>query len=113
MHFRTALGRLRLIGFAEGISWVLLLGAMAYRYFTGVHTGVRITGSIHGGLFLLYFGAVVNAWVVRKWPIVRGVVAGLVSLPPFATFVFDRSLKREQEEAERKPTPEPVVAHTD
>jgi integral membrane protein len=101
MHVRTALGRLRLIGFAEGVSWILLLGAMAYRYFTGVHTGVRVTGSIHGGLFLLYCGAVVNAWVVRKWPFGRAVVAGLVALPPFATFVFDRSLKREQDETER------------
>lgn len=101
MHFRTALGRLRLIGFTEGVSWVLLLGAMAYRYFTGVHTGVRVTGSIHGGLFLLYCAAVVNAWVVRKWPVGRAVVAGLVSLPPIATFIFDRSLKREQEKAER------------
>jgi integral membrane protein len=108
MHFRTALGRLRLIGFAEGVSWLLLLSAMAYRYFTGVHTGVTVAGSLHGGLFLLYCLAVVNAWVVRKWPFGRAVVAGLVSLPPFATFVFDHSLKREQAEAER-PAGEPVA----
>jgi integral membrane protein len=97
VNFQTALGRLRLVGFAEGVSWILLLGAMAYRYFTGVHTGVRITGSIHGGLFLLYCVAVVNAWRSQKWPLGRAVLAGLVSLLPFATFIFDRSLKREQE----------------
>lgn len=105
MHFRTALGRLRLLGIAEGVSWLLLLSAMAYRYFTGVHTGVTIAGSLHGGLFVLYCLAVVNTWWARKWSVGRAVLAGLVSLPPFATFVFDRSLKREQETAERETRP--------
>lgn len=97
MNFQTALGRLRIMGLVEGVSWLLLLGAMGYRYFTGVHTGVRITGSIHGGLWVLYCLAVLNVWVVRKWSFGRALVAWLMSIPPIATFLFDRSLKREQE----------------
>lgn len=116
MNFKTALGRLRLMGLMEGISWACLLVAMLLKYFPGetganhpdhgvtttdqVHavgkTAVTIVGSIHGGLFMLYLLAVVNAWIDRKWGFGRAFLAALASFPPFGTFVFDGTLKREQ-----------------
>jgi integral membrane protein len=100
VNFQTALGRLRLIGLIEGTSAVLLFFvAMPLKYFANTPEAVRIVGSIHGGLWVLYCLAVLNVWVVRKWSFGRAFVAWLVSIPPIATFLFDRSLKREQEES--------------
>jgi integral membrane protein len=115
VNFRTALSRLRVMGFCEGISWAFLLTAMFFKYGPGLSdethdTGkmaVRIVGSIHGGLFLLYLLAVVNAWIERKWGFGRAFLAGLVSIPPFGTFVFDGSLRHEQLAASTAAAPLP------
>jgi len=105
VNFSTALGRLRIMGLLEGISWAFLLTAMFLKYGPGLSDdthahgklAVTIVGSIHGGLFVIYLIAVINAWIVRKWPFSRAWLAGLASLPPFGTFLFDVSLKREQQ----------------
>jgi integral membrane protein len=60
---------------------------------------VTVVGSAHGLLWVTYLLAVLNVWRARKWPFGRAVVAGLVSIPPIATFIFDRYLKREQIES--------------
>ncbi len=110
MHFRTALGRLRLIGLIEGTSAVLLFFvAMPLKHLAKQDWAVTVVGSVHGGLWVLYCLAVLNVWVVRKWSVGRAVVAGLVSLPPIATFLFDRSLKREQERSEGTPATREAV----
>jgi integral membrane protein len=100
LNFRTALARLRLIGFIEGTSAVLLFCvAMPWKYLIDEPTGKHVVyavGMTHGILWTLYIAAVLNAAIVRKWGIGRVVVAGLASIPPFATFIFDRSLRREQ-----------------
>ena len=47
----------RIIALAEGISFLtLLFVAMPMKYFMGMPEVVRVVGSIHGGLFLLYVG---------------------------------------------------------
>jgi integral membrane protein len=99
LNFRTALARLRLIGFIEGTSAVLFCVAMPWKYLIDEPTGKHVVyavGMTHGILWTLYIAAVLNAAIVRKWGIGRVVVAGLASIPPFATFIFDRSLRREQ-----------------
>lgn len=98
MNFSTPLARLRLIGLIEGISCVLLFFvAMPLKYLANIPEAVLFVGSAHGGLWVLYLLAVVNVWRSRKWSLDRAVLAGLVSIPPLATFLFDRSLKREQD----------------
>lgn len=103
MKFRTALGRLRIIGLIEGISAVLLFCvAMPWKYFIDEATGkpvVTAVGSAHGFLWMVYLLAVLNAWIARKWGLGRAFVAGAVSIPPFGTLIFDRWLKREQDAA--------------
>ena len=47
----------RMIALAEGISFLTLLFiAMPMKYFMGMPEVVRVVGSIHGVLFLLYVG---------------------------------------------------------
>jgi integral membrane protein len=101
LNFRTALARLRLVGFIEGISALLLFCvAMPWKYLVDFQSGtpvVTAVGTAHGFLWTVYIAAVLNAWIVQKWGIGRVLIAGLASIPPFATFIFDRSLKQEQD----------------
>ena len=56
--FKTSLGRLRVIGWWEGLSFLLLLGiAMPLKYWFGRPEYVRVLGMAHGALFLLYVAA--------------------------------------------------------
>jgi hypothetical protein len=46
---------LRKISLAEGISYLLLLGiAMPLKYWAGLPLAVKIVGSIHGALFVVF-----------------------------------------------------------
>ena len=97
MNFATPLARLRLIGLIEGTSCVLLFFvAMPLKYLADQDWAVKVVGATHGGLWVLYMLAVANAWSARKWPPARAALAAAVSIPPIATFLFDRSLRREQ-----------------
>ncbi len=102
MNFSTALGRLRIIGLIEGVSaWLLFFVAMPWKYAihepTGKHV-VYFVGMAHGLLWMIYMVSMLNAWFVQKWGIGRAFIAAFVSIPPFGTFIFDRWLKREQDE---------------
>lgn len=100
----TPLARLRLVGLLEGLSFLLLLGvAMPLKYVWGQPQAVRVVGSLHGLLFVVYAFAVLHAWIARRWPIDRAIVAMIAAVVPFGTFVFDRSLRREEAEAARGP----------
>lgn len=51
----TPIGRLRTMGFIEGMSLLILLFiAMPLKYWAGLPLAVTIVGSVHGGLFILY-----------------------------------------------------------
>lgn len=53
--FNTNISRLRLAGFLEGLSLILLMGfAMPMKYIWGDPSFVRMIGSIHGALFVLF-----------------------------------------------------------
>ena len=96
VHHVTTLRQLRLVAFLEGSSFVLLLFvAMPLKYLAGYPLAVRIAGSIHGALFLLFLVALYRAAGDRAWPVRRSINAFVASLLPFGTFVFDASLRRE------------------
>jgi integral membrane protein len=93
----SAIGRLRLIGYAEGISLIVLLCiAMPLKYFAGKPEAVRVIGWIHGFLFVLFVLAAFVVYIKKKWPIKRFIVACLAAFLPLGTFVFDAQLKKEQ-----------------
>lgn len=93
---RNPIQDLRIIGFAEGMSFLILLFvAMPLKYGAGMPLPVRIVGTLHGILFILYTVAALRAAWSRKWPFLRLVEALIASLYPFGTFVFDRKLRAE------------------
>lgn len=92
----NALNSLRLCGFLEGLSFLaLLFVAMPLKYWFGMPLAVRIVGSLHGGLFVLFVAVLVYVASERRWPLQRSALAFGASLLPFGTFFLDRALKRE------------------
>ncbi|WP_289137644.1 DUF3817 domain-containing protein [uncultured Brevibacillus sp.] len=93
----TPLGRFRVIGILEGISYLVLLGiAMPLKYFLDVPAAVKIVGALHGLLFVLYILALVHVTLKNRWSIIRVIGAFIASLLPFGNFVLDARLKKEQ-----------------
>jgi integral membrane protein len=90
------LRQFRWVAFLEGLSFVLLLFvAMPLKYWANLPLAVRVVGSVHGLLFVVFVAALFRAAVERSWPLRRWVLAFFSSVVPFGTFFFDRSLKRE------------------
>ena len=87
----------RKTAFAEGISFLVLLGiAMPLKYFADMPLAVRIVGSVHGALFVAF---IILAWEVKGtydkklgWML----KAFISSIIPFGTFVLDREWKKEE-----------------
>lgn len=94
---KTPIGRLRLAGFIEGISYLLLLFvAMPLKYFANMPQAVKIVGWIHGALFIWFVVALLNVMATSKWKILKSLLAFISSLIPFGTFVLDASLRKEE-----------------
>ena len=93
--FKTTIGRLRIIGFIEGVSFIVLLFiAMPLKYIWQMPEMVKQVGMMHGLLFVLYVMAVVFAKVEKEWSLGKMGVALLVSFIPFGTFWADTKLFR-------------------
>jgi len=90
---------LRIVGIAEGISFLVLLCiAMPLKYFAGIPEVVKYVGWAHGLLFILYIIAVFLAIKPMRWGGLSVLIALVASLIPLGTFVLDRSLKRREKE---------------
>jgi integral membrane protein len=85
-HFRT-------LGFIEAISLlVLLFIAMPLKYLAGIPEAVRIVGSVHGALFVLYVAAATMLAERISWSMKKLVLACVISSIPFGPFIFDKVL---------------------
>lgn len=92
----TSLGRLRLVGWLEGLSFLLLLGvAMPLKYLAGQPEWVRVVGMAHGVLFLAYGAAAVQAALENGWALRRILLLVVASLVPFGTFYADAKWLRQ------------------
>jgi integral membrane protein len=88
---KTSLGRLRIITFAEGLSYlVLLFVAMPLKYLAGYPSAVRSFGMIHGVLFIIFMLYVVICFLKYKWSISMAAIIFAASLIPFANFYIDK-----------------------
>lgn len=98
MHrWKTALGRLRFIGWWEGLSFlVLILVAMPLKYLAAEPGAVRVVGMAHGVLFLLYVLAAIQAAVEYRWSWKRTALVLVASLLPAGPFVLDAKLLRHE-----------------
>lgn len=93
LSLKSALGRLRLTGYAEGISFLLLLGiAMPLKYLADWPLAVRVVGMAHGILFLLYVWLVIQTAMDLRWEWRRIALALIASLLPAGPFIFDRRI---------------------
>lgn len=92
----TNIGRLRIIGFGEAISWILLLGlAMPLKYIWHQPLAVKYVGWIHGLLFIAYITMSIVVKEEKKWTYKKLFTAFIAAFIPFGTFVFDTTLKKE------------------
>jgi integral membrane protein len=86
---------LRIIGLIEGVSFMfLLLIAMPLKYYFDLPMAVKVTGWIHGVLFMLYIAAVLFAIKAMAWNWFSVLVALAASIIPIGTFMLDNSLKK-------------------
>lgn len=93
----------RKIGFAEGVSFlVLLFIAMPLKYLAGIPMAVTIAGSIHGLLFITFIILAYqvkesfkknNSWLFK---------ALLASVIPFGTFVMDKEWRKDKSQVTTK-----------
>lgn len=95
-YSNTSLGRFRLVAISEGISYMLLLFiAMPLKYMADIPEAVKYTGWVHGILFMVYILALISVKVERNWSFSKTALAFVISLVPFAAFIFDKSLRKE------------------
>lgn len=111
---RDFLRLLRRLGFAEGISTLVLFGvAMPLKYVWDMPLAVTIVGSLHGALFI---ALVATLWIaVDRVPIgwKLAIVGAIAAVVPFGPFFVDRRLARVAAGAERRdraPVSVPVSA---
>lgn len=94
---RTQMGRLRLLAFVEGVSFLILLFVtMPLKYAFDMPGPNKVFGMVHGLLFVLYVLAVVQAKIERDWTIKKTLLALVASVIPFGTFWADVKLFREE-----------------
>ena len=87
----------RMIALAEGSSFLTLLFiAMPMKYFIGIPEVVRVVGSIHGGLFVLYVGLLALLHVRQRWSFMFSLYALVASIIPFGTFMLDKHLREKE-----------------
>jgi integral membrane protein len=92
---QTALGRLRITGFAEAVSWLLLLFvAMPLKYIWHNPLPVKYVGWAHGLLFIAYIVQLLSVGADKRWPIKKTAPGFLAAFLPFGTLVFDKQLKK-------------------
>ncbi|MCF0072781.1 DUF3817 domain-containing protein [Dyadobacter sp. CY261] len=96
---KTPIGRLRILGFLEGISLIVLVFiAVPLKYWGGQPALVKLIGPIHGLLFTLFVLTTLSAGVTYRWKFSETSWKVLIAcIVPFGTFYVDRYiLAREQ-----------------
>jgi len=94
---KTALGRLRIIAFLEGCSYLLLGFTMILKYKFSMPLPNYIVGLAHGILFVLYVGLLIQVSWIHRWTLLKIFWAFVASLIPFGTFFADKVLFREED----------------
>jgi integral membrane protein len=93
---------LRKIALIEAVSYLVLLGiAVPLKYLADMPLAVRIVGSVHGLLFVIFCVALAQTMLVARWPMGRGALVFVASLIPVATFVIDPKMKGYIEEFQK------------
>jgi integral membrane protein len=91
---KTNIGRLRIIGFLEGISLILLIFiAVPVKYYTGDPAMVKMLGPIHGALFILFVFNTLSVGIAYKWQFKTTTWKVLLAcIIPLGTFYIDHKI---------------------
>ncbi len=94
---KTPLGRFRLIGILEGISFLALMGiGMPLKYALDLPEPNKWIGWAHGALFMAYVAALISVWGAERWSLRRAALAFGASLVPAGPFLFDAWLRKQE-----------------
>ncbi|WDF68106.1 DUF3817 domain-containing protein [Sphingobacterium oryzagri] len=86
----------RQIALWEAISTVILFFiAMPLKYFADVPEAVKVAGSIHGFLVVLFVILLIMCWNEYKWTLKRVATYFVVSLIPIVSFWVEHDLKKQ------------------
>lgn len=95
MDLSNTLGRLRLTGIVEGLSFIILLSvAMPLKYMAGKPEMVQVVGMAHGVLFVLYILLSAVARFQYGWSWKKLFALWVASVVPFGTFYVDYKILR-------------------
>jgi integral membrane protein len=94
--FTTHIGLLRLFGFLEGTSFLLLLFiAMPLKYIWQNPSWVKVIGAAHGALFIAFVFCTIAIAIKQKWRHTDTTWKVLLaSVVPFGTFYVDGKILR-------------------
>lgn len=96
--WRTPIGRLRIIGLAEGVSFlVLLFIAMPLKYGADRPGAVQVVGWAHGLLFMIYLAAIVLAVTGQGLKLRMALLTAIGAVAPFGPFLIEPALRRADE----------------
>lgn len=99
-HIKSDLiGKFRIIGFVEGISFLILLFvAMPLKYIYGMPIYVKIVGMTHGILFIIFLALLIQSAIRYNFSTKDSIIFFIASLLPFGTFFTDKRLKELEEQ---------------
>lgn len=84
------------VALLEAISTVLLFFvAMPLKYFADMPLAVRIAGTVHGMLVVLFVILLIMCWQEFKWKLGKVVTYFILSLIPVVSFWVEKDLKKE------------------
>jgi integral membrane protein len=82
----------------EMMTWGLLIAAIIAEETVGIASNLFfIAGATHGFAFISYSATAVLVAVNQRWPIVRGTVAVMLAIVPFATVPFEKYLEKRKQ----------------
>lgn len=91
----TPIGKLRVMGFLEGMSFLTLLFiSMPLKYMFDTPEAVSYNGMIHGLLFVVYMLAVAYVTLKVRWSLKWVAGSFIVAFVPFGNFILDHQLKK-------------------
>ena len=89
----TAIGRLRVIAFLEGLSFLIIIFiTMPLKYLADMSQPNQIIGMAHGVLFIVYCLLVIESRFQYKWTNKETFLSLLASIIPFGTFWVDHKI---------------------
>ncbi len=94
--FRTPVDRFCTIALVEGVSAVLLFFiAMPVKYGLQNDILVKIIGTAHGALWVIYMFSLLEVWVKEKWAFGKVFLGGVSGVIPGLSFWFEKKVRRE------------------